>query len=562
MLGTGLNLLGPWIVARAIDDEIRVGDWNGLVWAGAAYVVVLLVNLGITYAARIGIESTAQGAMQRVKVHLFDHLIDHDLAFHDAHPSGRLITRIQSDTEALRVLFSEVILSLPADVLLFVGMFGVMFATSPELALYVGSVIPPYLALLWWFRRAAPPRFLAVRKVQAALTGFWAEHTRAMPMLQLLGRAGWVRRRGEEIYQDVYDAEVKAHLLPVYYFNGVFLVRTLGMAFVICMGAWGVSQGTMTIGTLVMGLGYLRLMFNPLMRLSQHLTTIERARAAAVRIAEIMDTRPTIADPDAAPEGPSEPRPWPGLRDALRLEGVDFEYEHDNPVLRDVSIEIPAGSHIGIVGPTGSGKSTLLNLLLRFRDPTSGRVSVDGIDLRDMRVCDLRSRMGLVLQDVRLFAGTVLENLGGDREAARRACDVLGLDIALDHTVKADASNLSRGERQLVTFARALVDDPEVLVLDEATSAVDPETEIRVQAAVLGMQEGRTMVTVAHRLATVKACDDIFVLKHGRIVERGTHTALLAEGGVYAALWELQRGDGDRTARDEAGHATALGSPA
>jgi ATP-binding cassette subfamily B protein len=209
-------------------------------------------------------------------------------------------------------------------------------------------------------------------------------------------------------------------------------------------------------------------------------------------------------------------------------------------VLRGLSLEVPAGTHVGIVGATGGGKSTVLNLLMRFRDPVSGRVTVDGVDLRDLRVADVRDRFGLVLQDVHLFPGTVLENLGGEEAAARRALEVVGVDLALDHVLSEGGGNLSRGERQLVTFARALVRDPEILVLDEATSAIDPATESAVQAALRRVQSGRTTVTVAHRLKTVRDCDRIYVLAAGEVREAGTHDELLARDGLYAALYKLQ----------------------
>ncbi len=280
-----------------------------------------------------------------------------------------------------------------------------------------------------------------------------------------------------------------------------------------------------------MGLGGLRQMFGPLMRLSHHQATIEQARAAAIRISDLLDTPRTITDPP-------HPAPWPGLRDALRLESVDFHYVPDAPVLRGLSMTIPAGSSVGIVGATGAGKSTVLNLLLRFRDPVAGRVSVDGVDLRDLSVAELRAHIGLVLQDVHLFPGTILENLGDDAPAAQRALDTLGIALPLDRVV--GEGTLSRGERQLLTFARALVTQPEILVLDEATSAVDPATEALIQQALARLSEGRTTITVAHRLVTVRHCDIIFVLHQGRLTEQGTHAQLLARDGIYAALARLQ----------------------
>ncbi|MFT5679830.1 MAG: ABC-type multidrug transport system fused ATPase/permease subunit [Myxococcota bacterium] len=531
LIGTALNLIGPWLVSQAIDVDLASGDSAGLLTRAGMYLGVIVAGLVVTYGARIGIEIVAQRAMVVLKSNLFDHLLDHDLALHDEQSSGRLITRIQGDIEALRMLFTEVILTSPADLVLFVGMFAIMFSAAPSLAPLVALVIPVWIVLFLVFRKIAPPHFIALRKIRAGLTGFFTEHIRAMPVLQVLGRGAWARERSEALNQKVYRATAIAEVLPVGYFNSIFLTRNLGVVLLLWVGAGYVSEGLLTVGALVMGLGYLRQLFGPLMRLSHHQSTIERARAAAIRISELLDTPRQITDPP-------HPTPWPGLQDALRLEDVDFHYVEGAPVLQGLSMTIPAGSSVGIVGSTGAGKSTVLNLLLRFRDPIAGRVSVDGVDLRDLALSALRSRVGLVLQDVHLFPGTVLENLGEDAPAAQRAMDILGIALPLDRTV--GDGTLSRGERQLLTFARALVTDPEILVLDEATSAVDPATEATVQQALARLSRGRTTITVAHRLITVRQCDLIFVLHQGRLTEQGTHDQLIAAGGVYAALAALQ----------------------
>lgn len=534
-VATGLSLLGPWLVAQAIDRGISGGEGELLPRLALAYFAVVAGHMAITWVSRVGIEQVAQGAMFRLKQRLFDHLVGHDQAFHDRHPSGRLITRVQGDTQALQVLFAEVILATPADVALIVGILAMLLAVSPAIAALVFAVAPFWALALWIFRKKSPPLFLAEREVRAKLTGFLAEHVRAMPTLQRYDREAWARGRAEVLNGEVYRREIAESIARVLFFNSVILVRALGFALVLWAGAWLVMQGSLTVGVLVMGLGYLRQLFNPLMRVSHNLGTIERARAAAIRIAGIFDAEPTIGEPAA-------PVPWPGLAEAIRFEAVSFAYDPAAPVLTGLDLEVRAGSRVGIVGATGSGKSSLINLLLRFRDPQAGAVTIDGVDVRKIGLRDLRDHVGLVLQDVHLFPGTVLDNLGGDAEPAARALARLGIAIPLGAPVVADGSNLSRGERQLLTFARALVYDPEVLVLDEATSAVDPATEARVQAALETLQAGRTTLLVAHRLATVRDCDRIYVLSRGAVVEAGTHEELVARRGAYAALYQLQHG--------------------
>jgi ATP-binding cassette subfamily B protein len=536
LLGTLLNLAGPWIIAHTIDVEFASGDRAGVIRMGGIYLGVLGATLVVSYLSRIVLEKVAQRAMVDLKDKLFAHLVDHDLSFHDKHSSGRLITRVQGDAEALKVLFSEVVLSLPADICLIAGMFVIMGISAPQVAPLVFMVIPPYVVLFILYRRVAAPKYLAARREKAALTGFLTEHIRSLPTLQLFGRSPWSMEQCELQNERVFSTELTARMQAIWYYNCIDLTRTLGIVLLLFVGAGQVEDGTLSIGALVMGLGYMRQMFNPLMRLSHQLATIERARAAAIRVAGILSRERQIRSPE-------NPTPWPGLRDAIRLEQVGFSYVEDTPVLQDIDLEIPAGQHVGIVGSTGAGKSTVLNLLMRFRDPVHGAIRIDGIDLRELSLETLRQRFGLVLQDVHLFPGTILENLGGDAEAARRALDVLNLqDFKLDKELNEGGRNLSRGERQLLTFARALIGNPEVLVLDEATSAVDPHTEARVQTALDQLQKGRTTITVAHRLSTVRRCDRIYVLAHGRVVESGTHDALIEQEGVYAALSRVQQG--------------------
>lgn len=531
LAAAALGVVGPWLVAQAIDVDLVAGDRAGLIRRCGLYLITVVGAGLFTWAGRVALEVAASDLLLDAKRALFRHLAEHDLQLHDRLSSGSLVGRLQGDIAAVRVLLVEVLFALPVDALAVLGMVAVLFASAPVVAAPVVAVLPVYVALLWLFRRVAAPRYLANRVAVSTLTGVLAELVSTLPAMRVLGRHEWSGDRARGAILDARRTEIFARLQSVWFLNTALLIRTVGMVAVLVWGAAVVQRGDATVGALVMGLAYMRQLFTPLMRLSHQLSTLEQARAASVRLVALFNEPRTLVDPAA-------PTPWPGLKDELRLEGVSFHYAPNAPVLSGVDLRIPAGSRVGLVGATGAGKSTLVDLMLRFRDPVSGRVSVDGVDLRDVERDALRSRTGLVLQDVRLLPGTVLDNLGGEAVAAQRALDRLGLTLPLDAEV--DGRRMSRGERQLLTLARALTLDPDLLVLDEATSAVDPATEVRMQRAIDALLDGRTAVIVAHRLQTIRTCDPIVVLHRGSVCEVGTHGELLARGGLYAALVKLQ----------------------
>lgn len=524
LTGAAASLGATWLLGQAIDARLP------LLPAAAAYLGAVATSAAATWFARVWIERVAQAAMLRVKERLFAHVMGHDLSLHDELGAGRLISRVNGDVESMRLLLSEAVLQAPADVGLAIGLLVILGATAPTMAVVAAASLPLYAGLLWWYRRSAPEKLVASREIAARVTGFYAEHVRALPLLRAFGRIPWLEARGAALSADKARVDVGAGMTGVHFFNALFGVRSLTLAGMVWVGAGQVSAGLMSVGVLMVALDYARKLFEPFIRLQFHLATLERARAGAVRVSELLGRERVV-------RAPPEPTPWPGLT-ALTVEDVTFAYRPGVPVLRGVSLTLRPGRRVALVGPTGGGKSTLVQLVLRFVDPAEGRVCVDGVDVRRLDPAELRRHVGLVAQGVHLLPGTVAENLGVGAEQAAALLERVGLGgrLAPDDRIGEGGRALSRGEAQLVCVARALAGEPELLVLDEATAAMDPDTEARVTELV----RGRGVLAVAHRLRLVADYDEIHVVADGRIAESGDHASLLARGGVYAGLWRAQ----------------------
>lgn len=532
-VASACNIAAPILAAEAIDIDLAAHDRLGLIRRSLSVAAAVAVAWVSTLLAKLALETTVQKSLADLKAKLFDHLLSLDATFHDQTPSGSLIGRVSGDVEALRILLVEVLFALPADMILALGMLAALQQRAPAIAGPVFASIPLYLLLFVLFRIVAPPLFQRQRSYVSRVTASLAETSRALPALGAIGRQRWATDRAAALVRESWRADVIANLQPIWYFNAASALRTLATSGLLLWGSAAISEGRATVGTLLLAISYLRQIFQPLMRLSDHLSTLERARASAVRVETLLSTRSALVEPE-------RPVPWPGLSREITFERVDFSYREGTPVLRSLDLSIPAGSRLGIVGPTGSGKSTLIDLLLRLRDPVAGRVCIDGTDIRQISLSEIRARTALVLQDVQLIPGTVLENLGCDEVSALRALGAVGLPWPLDRAVS-DAS-LSRGERQMLTLARALASSPSLIVLDEATSAIDPSTEATLEEVLdrIAREGAITVVIVAHRLRTVRRCDRIVVLQDGAIEESGDHLSLLERGGIYAELVRKQ----------------------
>lgn len=539
-------LIGPNLIRHAIDVDITGGDYRGLVGTVGLYVLAQGLFLVTNYLFRIRMEVIGQKVMIGLRRRLFDHILRMSISFFDRNPPGRLMARVESDTEALRKLFTNTVVAMVGAILLVVGMFVWMFIISPRLTAVVAVIIPVITVALYFYHRVTTPKWLEIRKRMADVTASLTEFIQGMEIIQIFDRTKEIRRRMHEINRRKYRPQLKAELIVVVMFNFIFLMETVIIALVLYFGARWAGAGNLTIGTLVMFITYVRMFFEPVHIAAEEVAVVQKAVAGAKRIFGLLDTAETI--PEAA-----RPVAWPGLNSEIAFQDVWFSYTGDgNYALKDISFEIPKGQRYAFAGVTGGGKSTVINLLLRFYDPQKGRILVDGIDIRNIELAELRAKFGLVLQDIFLFPGDVATNISlsagdFDRDRVVEACRMVAADRFIESMpdryeteLSERGANISRGERQLLSFARALVSDPDILILDEATSSVDPETENLIQDGLATLMRGRTSIVIAHRLSTILNVDKILVIREGEIIERGRHDELVAQGGYYSKLFQLQ----------------------
>jgi len=543
---TLLSLYWPILLKRALDVDIKNSDFQGLLVTALGIGLLQASALALQYVQRIKLETIGQGVMVDLKRKLFDHILSLDISFFDRNPVGRLMARIESDTEALRMLFTNTVVLLVGDLLLMVGIYAVMFYYSWRLTLILLAVVPCVGLLIYVFERKTTPRFLEVRKKIAELTATITEFLHGMSIVQIFHRGAYVRKRVDYANELKFIEDRYVNIAVVLFFNTVFFFEPIGIGLVLFFGMLWVKSGALTIGTISLFIILIWRSFEPIWRVSEQLSTIQKAIAGAKRIFALLSEEQKLPDP-------IRPVHFSKLEKGIRFEHVWFSYTgDDNYALKDVTFDIQVGKRVALAGVTGGGKSTVISLMLRFYDPQKGRITVDGIDIRDVPKAELRRRFALVLQDILLFPGDVHANLGLESEAV--ADEKI---LAAARTVEADrfiqklpngyrtevsekGANFSRGERQLLSFARALVADPDLLILDEATSSVDPETERTIQASLKKLMAGRTSLIIAHRLSTILDVDEILVIRNGEIIERGTHTELILMDGYYSKLFHLQ----------------------
>jgi len=548
-----LGPLRPRLVQITIDQDIVTGDLEGLRNMIMLLFGILVAEGLLSFVNAYLTQWIGQQAIYDLRTKLYRHIQRQSLRFFDTTPIGRLITRVTSDVESLSQVLSAGVVTILGDLfkLIFISWF--MFSLNWELALLTLAVMPLMVYATFWFKRKVRVAYRETRTQVARLNSFLQEHISGMKIVQLFGREEEEMNR----FKAINDEHRQAHIRTIFYYALFFplvdLVATIALGLVIWFGGLNAMQGTLTLGVLIAFIQYARQFFEPIRNLSDQFNTLQSAMAGAERIFDLLDSDSSIPEEES-------PVDFKSVDGRIEFRNVWFSYdpkidsEDDEAdwILRDVSFSVNPGQSLAIVGATGAGKSTVINLLLRFYDIQRGSILVDGVDITSISLADLRSHIGLVLQDVFLFSGTIRDNitLRNDEitdERMKRAAASIGASAFIerfsaqyDYEVRERGMSLSHGQRQLLSFVRALVYAPRILVLDEATSSVDTETEEAIQNALERLMKDRTSVAIAHRLSTIQHADKILVMHRGQVRESGSHQELISQDGLYRKLYELQ----------------------
>ena len=546
--GSAFSILQPFLIKVAIDEHISKSDLSGLGGVAALYVLTLIGVFGLSYGQTWLINLTGQKIMRDLRMEIFRHLQKTDVSFFDKNPVGRLMTRVTTDVDALNELFTAGVISVFDDIFTLTGIIIFLFVLNYKLALAIVIILPLLGFVTLMFKIKVRYSYRLVRTAIARINSFLQENITGASVVQLFGR----ERRQHDRFKAVNKEHLDANILSIFYYAIFYpileTISALAIGVIVWYGGHEVLSGVVTIGTLVAFIEYSNRFFKPISDLSEKYTILQSAMASSERIFKLLDSPPAVTTPSAtealeAKEG------------SIEFRNVCFAYNPGHPVLHDVSFKVSPGEKIAVVGATGAGKSTIISLLSRFYDVSDGSILVDGVDVRRYDLQGLRRSIGIVLQDVFLFSGNIEENIrlwesGITGDEVRRAAETVHaarfidkLDGKYDARIGERGSSLSVGQKQLLSFARALAFNPKILVLDEATSSIDTETELLIRDALEKLMAGRTSIVIAHRLSTIQNADRILVLHHGRVREMGTHQELLHLKGIYWRLYQLQYKD-------------------
>ncbi|HEX5085735.1 MAG TPA: ABC transporter ATP-binding protein [Blastocatellia bacterium] len=559
-LTVGLNLarqVGPLLTKWAIDDYVKPASegamgpdnaFRGITILSLVYILSLAVTLSVGYFQDVLLNTIGQRVMYDLREQIFGKLQSIQVAFYDANPVGRLITRLTTDVDALNELFTSGLVEVLGDVVLIAGALGMMFYFNWRLALVSLAVVPLLITATAWFRRGARAGFRQVRTRIARLNAFTQEHISGAQTVQLFNREEKAMRQFSDINESYLKANLDTNFYYAVFYPLVNLISAIGIAAIVWYGGGQVIQNAITIGTLVAFLQYTQRLWQPIQDISDKYNVFQAAVVASERVFRLLDSPEMIT----TPERPRLPDSGPRAVGRIEFRNVYFAYKDEDWVLKDVSFTVAPGESVAFVGATGSGKTTITNLLMRFYDIQRGEILLDGVNIREWDLRLLRENFAVVLQDVFLFSGDVASNIRLGKETiddarvewAAREVRAAGFIEKLPHRYATQVwergAGLSVGQKQLISFARALAFDPRILILDEATSSIDTETEQLIQKAIERLMAGRTSLIIAHRLSTIQRVNKIIVLHKGEIREMGDHQELLARRGIYYKLYQLQ----------------------
>lgn len=540
-----LSVLRPYLIKVMVDEYISPDKVGQLTQIAIFLIVLLVVEAGLQYAFQYGTSWLGQGVVRDLRVRVFQHITNLRLSYFDRTPIGTSTTRTINDIEAINSVFSEGIITIIADLLSLIAVLGVMFYTSWKLTLVCMITLPFLVVAAYVFKEKVKASFQVVRNQISKMNAFMQERITGMRIVQIFNAEEQEAQRFRSINRDYTKANLDAILYYAIFFPVVEIIAAASLGLMVWWGAGRVLSNEVTLGALVAFPIYINMLFRPIRMLADKFNTLQMGLVASERVFALLDRKEFIAN-----TGKLKPQRFRG---DMAFEEVSFAYNDEDFVLHNVNFNIAAGQTLAIVGGTGSGKSTTMSLLSRFYDIQQGHIKVDGHDIRDYELHAYRRRIALVLQDVFLFSGTVMENItlrdtSISRERVIEAAKMIGahefiekMPGGYEYQVMERGATLSMGQRQLISFVRALVFDPDILILDEATSSIDPETESVIQFAIETLIAKRTSIIIAHRLSTIRHADKVMVLEKGQVAEFGTHDELLQnEDGAYRRLYEMQ----------------------
>ena len=542
------NVTVPLLIMIGIKWAVNAGDVSRLHIVGLVFLVVTILHFGSNYVQFIYIPKVGQGILYSLRTGMFNHLQSLSPSFFHRTPVGRIMSRSQSDVLQLQETFELIVQSL-SDILSLVGIVGIMLVIDWRLALISMSVLPVLFFVLIYWQRFARHSFMRIRRAIAMVNGEYNQNITGVRVVESFNRQDTNMKHFDELNTEYLEANLEASRYSGSLQPFVEVLMGIGMGFgVILMGGIMVKGGSLDYAVLLAFALWIQRFFEPVRHLTMQYSQLQRAMAAGVRIFEVLDLKPEVVDAPDAIE-------LPQIKGEIKFEDVTFEYVTDVEVLQGINLHIKPGDNVALVGTTGAGKSTLVTLIHRFADVKNGRITVDGHDIRDVTRHSLVSQMSMVLQEPYLFSGTVADNIRYNNETATTdevisaaktvgAHDfIMSLDQGYETVMAERGINVSVGQRQLISFARAVIGDPRVIILDEATANIDTHTEVLIQRALEQVLKGRTSIVIAHRLSTIRNADNIVVLDHGKLVEMGNHEELLAKkGGFYARLYAINYG--------------------